>query len=461
MNQRSDMPAHAAAGETAAYRDPERLLQDLIHFDTTNPPGNEAECVRYIEQLLAGAGFQAVLLGRQPDRPNLITRLPGRGAAPPLLLHGHVDVVTTANQKWTHPPFEGKVADGYIWGRGTLDMKGGVAMMLAALLRAKAESFVPAGDVVLAILCDEETGSDLGSKYLVENHPEHFRNIRYAISEGGGFAIYIGKRKLYPIMVTEKQLCTMRATVCGAGGHGSMPVRGGAMARLARLIQRLDRRRLPVRITPATRLTVEGASKALPFPANLVLRQTLNPLMTDRILALFGPGRTALDPLFRNTVAATVVHASDKFNVIPSEITIELDGRLLPGCSPEQFTAELRHVIGHDVMLEVIRYDPGPAEPDMGWFDTLAGILRQADAEGTVFPLLFSGVSDARFFRRLGIQTYGFTPIPLPRHLRAWELGHGPDERVPVGAIRFGTDAIYEALKRYGAACPTDPLGSH
>ncbi len=426
-----------------------QLLQNLIRFDTTNPPGNEAECVAYIDQLLTKAGFQTVLLGCHPDRPNLIARLPGRGDAPPLLLHGHVDVVTTSGQKWTHPPFEGRVADGCVWGRGALDMKSGVAMMLAALLRVKAEGFVPAGDVVLAILCDEEAGSDYGAKYLVENHSEHFKGVRYAIGEGGGLTVYIGRRKLYPIMVTEKQLCTMKAVVRGAGGHGSMPVRGGAMAKLAKVLQKLDQHLLPVHVTRAARQSVEAMAQALSFPSNVVLRQILNPMMTDRILALFGSRRLAIDPLFRNTVAPTVIHASEKFNVIPSEITIELDGRLLPGCSPDQFVVELRRLIGQDVILEVTRYDPCTAEPDMGWFDTLAGILGEADPEGTPIPLLFSGVTDARFFRRLGIQTYGFTPTQLPSHLKAWELMHSSDERVPVSAMQFGTDAVYEALRRY------------
>jgi acetylornithine deacetylase/succinyl-diaminopimelate desuccinylase-like protein len=330
-------------------------------------------------------------------------------------------------------------------------MKGGVAMMLAALLRAKAEGFVPAGDVVLTILSDEEAGGDCGAKYLVENHAEHFRGVRYAIGEAGGFSVYIGTRKLYPIMVTEKQLCTINAVVRGAGGHGSMPVRGGAMARLARVLQKLDQHRLPVHVTSAARQTVEAMAQALSFPSNLVLRQILNPLITDRILAMFGSRRLALDPLFRNTVAATVVHASDKFNVIPSEITVELDGRLLPGFSPEQFMIELRRIVGQDVSFEVTRCDPSTAEPDMGWFDTLAEILRQRDPQGTPIPFLFSGVTDGRFFRKLGIQTYGFTPMQLPPHLKAWELGHGADERVPVSAMQFGTDAVHEALKRYRA----------
>jgi acetylornithine deacetylase/succinyl-diaminopimelate desuccinylase-like protein len=445
------MSASWPKAETTIYKQPVQLLQDLIRFDTTNPPGNEADCVDYANQLLTATGFQPVLLGCHPDRPNLIARLPGRGDAPPLLLHGHLDVVTTANQKWTYPPFEGMVADGCVWGRGALDMKSGVAMMLAALLRAKAEGFVPAGDVVLAILCDEETGSDCGAKYLVENHSEHFRGVRYAIGEGGGFAVYIGARKLYPIMVTEKQLCTMKVVVRGAGGHGSTPVRGGAMAKLARVLQKLDQHRLPVHVTPAARQSVGAMAQALSFPSNWILRQTLNPMMTDPILALFGTRRLAIDPLFRNTVAATVVGSSNRFNVIPSEISVELDGRLLPGYSPDQFVVELRRLIGPDATIEVTRYDPGTAEPDMGWFDTLADILRQADPEGTPFPLLSSAVSDARFFRRLGIQTYGFTPMQLPPHLKVWELMHSADERVPVSAMQFGTDAVYEALRRYQA----------
>ncbi len=151
------MPAPSTSDQTI-YERPTELLQTLIRFDTTNPPGNEAPCVRYIDSLLAGSGFDTTCLAKDPDRPNLIARLKGQGTAPPLLLQGHVDVVTTANQDWTCPPFDGILADGCVWGRGALDMKGGLVMMLAAFLRAKAEGLSPAGDIVLAILSDEEAG---------------------------------------------------------------------------------------------------------------------------------------------------------------------------------------------------------------------------------------------------------------------------------------------------------------
>jgi len=432
------------------YKRPAELLQNLIRFDTTNPPGNEAECITYINGLLTEAGFETTLLAKSSNRPNLIARLQGRGTAPPLLLYGHVDVVTTANQKWTHPPFEGKIVDGCVWGRGALDMKGGVAMMLAALLRAKAEGLTPAGDVVLAIVCDEEAGGDYGVKYLVEEHPEQFEGIRYALGEFGGFPLYVGPRKFYLIQVAEKQICFIKATVRGPGGHGSLPMRGGAMAKLARLLQRLDQHRLPVHITPVARQMVEAMASALPFPLGIVLRQLVNPILTDTVLNLLGEKGRMFEPLFHNTVNATMVHGGEKVNVIPSEITVALDGRLLPGYTPDDLIAELRPIIGDEVELELVRHDPGPAEPDIGMFDLLAGILREADPNGIPMPLLLSGTTDARFFSRLGIQTYGYTPMNLPPEFNFAQLAHAADERIPVDAVDFGANAIYKVLQRYG-----------
>ncbi len=223
---------------------PVEILQRLIRFDTTNPPGNETDCIAYISGLLTDGGINTTILAQRADRPNLIARLGGQGTAPPLLLYGHVDVVTTLNQTWQHPPFEGQIADGFVWGRGALDMKGGLAMMLAAFLRAKAENLVLPGDIVLAIVSDEESLGDYGARYLVDYHADLFDGVRYAIGEFGGFSFDVGKRRFYPIMVAEKQCCWMKATLRGPGGHGSIPVRGGATARLGRLLQRLDQRQL-------------------------------------------------------------------------------------------------------------------------------------------------------------------------------------------------------------------------
>jgi len=441
-----------SASRPPIYQRPVEILQSLIHFDTTNPPGNEAECIAYVNRLLNEAGFTTTLLARDPNRPNLIARLKGQGSAPPLLLYGHVDVVTTLGQVWTHPPFEAKIVDCCVWGRGALDMKGGVAMMLAAFLRAKAEGLTTtSGDVMLAILSDEEGGGDYGAKYLVENHPEQFKGIRYALGEFGGARFYFGRKKLYPIMVAEKQICWMQAHVRGPGGHGAFPMRGGAMAKLARVLQQLDQRRLPVHITPAARQMIEGMTSSLSFPQNLILRQLLNPRLTDLMLRLLGTRGQGLQPLFHNTVNATIVHGGDKINVIPSEIALELDGRLLPGFSPDDMMAELHRIVGNGIEIEVGRHDSGPAEPDMGLFDTLAGILREADPGALPVPMFMPGVTDGRFFSQLGIQTYGFTPMNLPPGLELLQKAHASDECIPVEALDFGTNAIYQALQRYRA----------
>jgi acetylornithine deacetylase/succinyl-diaminopimelate desuccinylase-like protein len=431
------------------YHRPGELLQDLIRFNTTNPPGNEAACVGYIKSLLRGTGFETTILAQDANRPNLICRLKGRGAAPPLLLYGHVDVVTTANQKWAHPPFEGKSEDGYIWGRGALDMKSGIAMMLSAILRAKIEGLNPAGDIVLAVLSDEEALGGYGAKYLVENHADQFRDIRYAIGEFGGFSMYIGKQKFYPIMVAEKQVCWMSATVRGPGGHGSLPMHGGAMTKLSRLLQSLDERRSPIHITPVARQMIETMASALPFPTSFILRQLINPNLSDHVIRLLGERGRLFEPLLHNTVNATVVRGGDKINVIPSEVVLELDGRLLPGFSPEDMITELRQIIGAEADLQVIRYDPGPAEPNMGLFHLLADILRETDPSGKPLPLLLTGTSDARFFSRLGIQTYGFLPMKLPSHFDFMRTIHGADERIPTEAVVFGAESIYELLRRY------------
>ena len=431
------------------YQRPAELLQRLIRFDTTNPPGNETECIAYIDTLLKKTGLEPTRFAKDPDRPNLITRLKGQGSAPPLLLYGHVDVVTTADQEWTHPPFEGKLVDNFIWGRGALDMKSGIAMMLSAVIRARAENLIPAGDIVLAMLCDEEAGSDYGAKYLVENHSDQFSGIKYALGEFGSFTGHIGPKRFYPIQIAEKQICWIKATVRGPGGHGAQPMRGGSMSKLADLLQQFDKRRLPVRITPVARQMIEITAANVAFPKNLILRQLLNPVLTDIILNLLGDLGESFDPLLHNTVNATIVRGGDKINVIPSAVSVELDGRLLPGLSPEDMIKDLRQIIGDEVELEMIKYEPGPAEPDMGLFGQLASVLQDADPGAIPLPLLLPAFTDARIFSRLGIQTYGFTPMKLPSGFNFFKTIHAADERIPMDAVAFGADAIYELLTRY------------
>ncbi|HEX2088018.1 MAG TPA: M20/M25/M40 family metallo-hydrolase [Solirubrobacteraceae bacterium] len=427
--------------------DPVELLRRLIRFDTTNPPGAERECVVFLEGILRDAGLETKVLALDDDRPNVVARLPGEGSAPPLLLQGHVDVVSTAGQQWTHPPFEGTLAEGHVWGRGALDMKAGVAMMVSALLRRPR----PAGDVVLAVVADEEAGGGCGARFLVERHPELFDGVRYALGEFGGFTMDVAGRRFYPIQVAEKQVCWMRATVRGPGGHGSLPMRGGTMARLAKLLRALDRGRLPVHVTDVPRRMVEAIAAELPRPAALPLRGLLEPRLADGILRALGDAGRTFEPMLRNTVNATIVRGGDKVNVVPSEATVDLDGRMLPGRRAEDMLREVRSLVGDDVDVEITLHDPeARSEVDYGLFDLLGGVLRDRDPTGTPIPYLMPGITDGRLFARLGIQTYGFLPMQLPKDLRFTELIHAADERIPVDALEFGTAAIGDVLERYG-----------
>jgi acetylornithine deacetylase/succinyl-diaminopimelate desuccinylase-like protein len=434
---------------SAALQDrPAELLQQLIRFDTSNPPGNERECIDWIRGLLEELGCEVRILAREPERPNLIARLAGRGEAPPLLLQGHVDVVAARGQ-WQHPPFAGELHEGYVWGRGALDMKGGVAMMLAAFMRAKVADSPPPGDVILCVLADEEAGSDLGANFLVSEHPELFDGVRFSIGEFGGFTMQIGGQRFYPIMVAEKQVCWTRVRLRGRTGHGSMPVRGGAMGKLGGLLSRLDSRRLPVHVTPVVRSMVEAIAGELPAQLALPLRGLLVPRLTDRLLDVLGDRAKTFDALLHNTASATLVSGGEKINVIPDEITLELDCRLLPSFQPADVFAELRALTGVEMDFELIRHDPVTAAPDLTLFSTLAETLRELDPAAKPVPLLLPGVTDGRFFSRLGIQTYGFLPMQLPEDLAFMELIHAENERLPAASLEFGTQAISRVLERF------------
>ena len=427
------------------------LTQQLIRFDTTNPPGDEAACIQLLEQLLCEAGLDTVVDGVKPERPNLVARLAGRGEAPPLLLQGHVDVVTTTGQSWTHPPFGGDLVDGHVWGRGAIDMKGGVAMMVLAILRFVAQGRSPAGDVVIALVSDEEAGGFQGAGWLAANRPELFGGIRHGLGEGGGFAWHVGGRRFYPLMVAEKRVCVTRAIIRGPGGHGSRPLRGGAMAKLGRALLALDGHRMPVHIGAAARWMVEGLRDGLPAgELRENVTQLVDPASTDSALDRMGDLGWRLDPLLHNNVNATMVRASEKFNVIPTEVELDLDCRLLPSEPTDSWLRELGSVLDPDVELSILGEANMMPEPELGtFFETLCDILREADPGCTPIPSLMSGGTDARNFAQLGIRTYGFLPHNLPEGAGSETTMPGADERVPGSALEFGVAAIYQAVERY------------
>jgi acetylornithine deacetylase/succinyl-diaminopimelate desuccinylase-like protein len=425
------------------------LLRELLRFETTNPPGNEGECIAHVRRLVEEAGVETRILARGEARPNLLARVGGAGEAPPLLLYGHVDVVTTAGQAWSHPPFAGELVDGVVWGRGALDMKGGVAMLVDAFLRAARGELQPRGDLILCVLSDEEAGGELGARFLVEEHAGEFEGVHHALGEFGGVRITLGGRAFYPIQVAEKQICWLRGVVHGPGGHGAIGVRRSAMGRTGRILDRLDRGRLPVHVTPVARAWIEAMADALPRPQSLFLRSLLEPRFADVALRAPLEQLRPLDRALRNTVSATVVRGGEKINVIPAEVEIELDGRTLPGFGPEELIAEVRAVAGRDLELELVRHDPTPADPDLSALPLLSEVLRELDPDGVPIPMLQIAVTDGRYFARLGIQTYGFLPLRLPDGFEFTKLIHAADERVPADAVRFGAEAVGRVVERY------------
>jgi acetylornithine deacetylase/succinyl-diaminopimelate desuccinylase-like protein len=425
------------------------LLQALIRFDTSNPPGNERACVEFAGGLLERAEIQHRYLAVEDERPNLVARVEGRGDAPPLLLYGHVDVVSADPREWRHPPFGGDLVDGEVWGRGALDMKGGVAMLLSALMRASSPETRPAGDVILALTSDEEAGSHTGMKFLVEEHADLFSGVRHALSEFGGCTLWQSGRRFVPIQVAEKQRCLIRATMRGPGGHASSIVRGTASEKLGWLLSRIASRRLPVHVTPVARLMLESMARELPLHEQLAIRGLLSPRAGKPLLRLLGAAGETLAPILCNTATPTSVGGGTSSNVIPTELSIELDGRVLPGLTTADLLAELESLADGRATFELVSEEPAAApDPDLSLMPLLADVMVERDPGCVSIPMLNPGYTDARHISRLGIQTYGFLPMRLPPEIGT-SLVHAANERIPADTLEFGTNCLLDAIHRY------------
>jgi len=425
------------------------LLQALIRFDTSNPPGNERACLEFVGGLLDRGRVEHRYLALEADRPNLFARVPGRGDAPPLLLYGHVDVVPAKPAEWQHPPFSGECVGDEVWGRGALDMKGGVAMLVSCLLEVSRSEAPPPGDLLLALTSDEEAGSRTGMKFLVEEHSDLFEGVRYALSEFGGYTLWRSGRRFVPIQVAEKQRCLIRATTRGAGGHASTVVRDSASEKLGALLSRLASRPLPVHVTPVARLMLDAMASALPAHERLTIRAALASGLGSRVLRFSKSAAKTLAPLLSNTATPTVFSSGSSSNVIPSELTVDLDGRVLPGMTPDDLIRELEALAGDVASFELASEEPAVRrDPDLSLLPLLSSVMSERDPDCVPIPMLLPGYTDARYVSRLGIQTYGFVPMRLPPHITP-SLVHSADERVPVEAVAFGTACLRDVIHRY------------
>lgn len=439
------------------------LLRDLIRVPSVNRgtgeegDGNERPCAERIAEHLRAAGLEPRLLERRPGRTNVIARVKGDGSKPPLLLNAHLDVVEADASCWKHDPFGGEIHDGYLWGRGAIDMKNMAAMsacVAAMLARAVREGLKLSRDVVFAGVADEEAGCTHGSMYLVDEHADLVR-AEYMLGEIGAFSLHLFGRTFYPIQVAEKGMCWVRASYQGAPGHGSMPDPDSAVVRLAKAIRRVGRKRMPMHPTAVVRDFLGGLARELPTPQRHVMKRLTTPQLAAFILDVLvrdDGQRRAFGAMLSNTASPNVVRAGAKVNVIPGRASVDLDGRTLPGQSEASFLAELREALGGDPELEVLRYLPPVEAPsDTPLFEHLARTVQRHDPTGHPLPYLIPGFTDAKAYSRLGTTCYGFAPVKFdPTHdVSFTKMYHGHDERVPVAGVAWGLRVLYEAVSGF------------
>jgi len=364
-------------------------------------------------------------------------------------MYGHADVVPVEDQPWTKPPFQGLIEEGWVYGRGAVDMKGALAMMAAAMIRFQVRGIPPAKGILFMVVPDEEGGGS-GARYMVEHQPEVFRGVRHAIGEFGAFSMDVMGKRLFPVMIAEKQLCTVRGIFTGHGGHGSVPEMGGAVAQSSAFLHELTKKGLPIHVTPVVRRMLKSMGAALPFPSGLLLRLLTHPMLAPILLPLMGSSGDLFRALLSNTANPTIIRCGEKENVTPDRVTVVFDGRLLPGVTCEEFLTELRALpYGDRCRFEILEASGNSKEPDMTMFPMLSELLSEnMDRAEHVIPALVTGATDGRSLSKLGIQTYGFTPMEFPEGTALQSLLHGPDERVPVESIRKGTEIIEKLLSK-------------
>jgi acetylornithine deacetylase/succinyl-diaminopimelate desuccinylase-like protein len=449
-------PSSPSGAPSQMALEAQTMCQALLRMDTTNPPGNERPAADYLDRMLREAGYEPVLLESAPGRANLVCRRPGSGAAQPLLLAAHLDVVEASDAEWKHPPFGGEIHDGCLWGRGAIDMKNMAAMCAAVLRQLSRESAVLSRDVIFAAVSDEEAGCQMGSRWLVENHPD-LVSAEYAIGESGGYSLHVGKTTFYPVQVAEKGICWVRARVRGEAGHGSMPRDDNAVLVLSERLARLRHVRFPAHENRYVRdflAQVAARQPRLVRPlARLLSHRRLLPSVLRR--AKDASAVRALAALLSNTASPTILRAGGKINVIPDRAEVEIDGRTLPGQTEEDFLRELKAILGPDVELEVmLSAPPVVTEPyESPLYELMRQEINRREPDAVVVPYMIPGFTDAKYFTRTGARWYGFSPVKIERGsgIRFAEMFHGHNERIPIAGLHWGTDLLYSVVREFCA----------
>lgn len=421
------------------------ITRDLIRMNTTNYGGGrsegETEAAEYVAQYLRDLGLEPELIDAAPGRTSVVARVPGRNSAKPaLVVHGHLDVVPADPANWSVDPFSGEIRDGFIWGRGAVDMKNMNAMILTALKDTLA-SGGPERDLVVAFFSDEENGGIFGSHYLVDNRPDLFEGATEAISEVGGYSITVGGSRAYLLQTGEKAMIWARLTATGDAAHGSRVIPNNAVTKLARAVAKVGSLSFPVKLTDTTEALIAELAALLGVDP-----QRVGP---EEIALATGPAGSFIQASLQTTANPTQLNAGYKHNVIPDSAVALLDIRCFPG-EEESVMAQIRDLVGDDAVLDVVHQDVGMENAVSGdLMDAVTRTLRAADPGVPVLPYLLAAGTDNKALSKLGIAGYGFAPLKLPAEFDFPSMFHGVDERVPLDALVFGRAVLTDLLRTY------------
>ncbi|WP_156757275.1 M20/M25/M40 family metallo-hydrolase [Actinokineospora pegani] len=439
----SEQSAATAVSEEEAVR----FTSELIRIDTTNTGDpstvvGERMAAEWVAEQLSDVGFETTYVeSGAKGRGNVVARLAGedsgRGA---LLVHGHLDVVPADASEWSVHPFSGAVQDGYVWGRGAVDMKDMVGMTLATARRLKRDGVVPKRDLIFAFVADEEAGGEYGAQWLVENRPELFEGATEAISEVGGFSITVKDGvRAYVVETAEKGIAWLKLRARGRAGHGSMVHEDNAVTKLTQAVARLGTHRFPLVLTDSVREFLAAMTE--------LTGMRFDEEDLDGTVAKLGGVARMVGATLRDTANPTMLSGGYKANVIPSVAEAVVDCRVLPG-REEAFLRELDDILGPDIEREYITHLPAVETTfDGALVDHMADSITAEDPGARTIPYMLSGGTDAKSFQQLGIRCFGFAPLRLPADLDFSALFHGVDERVPVDALKFGTRVLDRFLR--------------
>ena len=420
------------------------FCQEMIQIPSVNHGegrGDEKAIAEYVAGKLAEVGIEYELIETAPNRINVVVKILGSDTSRPgLVLHGHLDVVPANAADWSVDPFSGVIKDGFIWGRGAVDMKDMDAMILATVRMWKRIGYKPPRNILLAFFADEEASGTYGSRWLVKNRPELFAGFSEAVSEVGGFSVTIsGGHRLYLVEAAQKGIAWIKLTAKGTAGHGSFINANNAVTKLSDAVSRIGNYQWPQVLTKTTRQFFKKIAD--------LTGDKFDPKNVQPLLKHLGNAVKMLGATISNTANPTMLEAGYKANVIPQNASAVIDGRFLPGYENELHET-IKKLAGDEIEFEILTRDIALESEFAGpLVDAMCKAINVEDSAGIPVPYLMSGGTDNKALHDLGIVGYGFSPLRLPEDLDFFALFHGVDERVPIDGLKFGVRVLYEFLE--------------